>query len=129
MKAAVEVSDPVTRSPLKTCKIFMESLSTLVENDAGIIAVNPVIYGSPMKTRKNPKNEVFEFDPPLKKCGLCGSGDLSLYHVDFKGIHISCCGGCGVQFMNPQYTDGYLKRYYSQYAWEEVKKLELEESL
>ena len=82
-----------------------------------------------MKTKKNPKNAVFEFDPALAQCGLCGSRDLSLHHVDFKGIRISRCGGCGVQFMNPQYTDGYLRRYYSQYAWEEVKKLELEESL
>ena len=100
-----------------------------MENDAGIIVMNPVIYGRPMKTRKNSLKQVFEFDPPLTQCGLCGSKDLSLHHLDFKGIRISHCGGCGVQFMNPQYTDGYLKRYYSQYAWEEVKELKLEESL
>jgi 2-polyprenyl-3-methyl-5-hydroxy-6-metoxy-1,4-benzoquinol methylase len=79
-----------------------------------------------MKTKK-PMG--FEFDPPLKKCDLCGSKDLRPYHVDFNGIHISKCAGCGVQMMNPQYSDRYLARYYSQYAWEEVKELKLEESL
>jgi 2-polyprenyl-3-methyl-5-hydroxy-6-metoxy-1,4-benzoquinol methylase len=79
--------------------------------------------------KKKTKKEAFEFDPPLKKCGLCGSGDLFPYHVDFNGIRISRCVGCGAQFMNPQYTDRYLARYYSQYAWEEIKELKLEESL
>lgn len=82
-----------------------------------------------MTPPKSAPKERFEFDPPLKKCHLCGSSDLRPYHVDFNGIHISKCAGCGVQMMDPQYTDRHLKRYYAQYAWEETPELKLEDWL
>ena len=82
-----------------------------------------------MSPRKSALTERFEFDPPLRKCCLCGSTDLRPYHEDFNGIRISRCAGCGVQMMNPQYTDRHLERYYAQYAWEETPELKLEDWL
>jgi 2-polyprenyl-3-methyl-5-hydroxy-6-metoxy-1,4-benzoquinol methylase len=70
----------------------------------------------------------FEFDPPLEKCVLCGETRLVPYHLDFRGIHISKCMGCGIQLMNPQYSDRYLVRYYSQYGWEGGDELDLSET-
>ena len=57
----------------------------------------------------------FEFDEKLKKCVLCDSSHLEINLIDFRGISISKCSECGFQFMNPQYTDGYLNEYYSRY--------------
>ncbi|HEY5038873.1 MAG TPA: class I SAM-dependent methyltransferase [bacterium] len=71
----------------------------------------------------------FEFDPPLEKCRLCGDSRLLPYHLDFNGIHIARCAGCGAQLMNPQYSDNYLAHYYSKYGWEGGDKLELSEAL
>ena len=64
------------------------------------------------------------FDKPLKSCQLCGSSAIVPYHRDFKGRNISRCIDCGIQFLNPQYSDSFLKRYYADYsredaAWEE----------
>lgn len=64
------------------------------------------------------------FDKPLNKCLLCGSEDISYYHTVADDIKISKCSNCGIQFMNPQYSDAYLNEYYSGYIidepqWEE----------
>jgi len=57
----------------------------------------------------------YEFDEKIKKCIVCGSHDIKDDKIDFRDITISRCHGCGFQFMNPQYSDGYLTEYYSQY--------------
>lgn len=58
---------------------------------------------------------MIEFDEKIKKCIVCSSHDIKDNKIDFREINISKCRGCGFQFMNPQYTDGYLSEYYSQY--------------
>ncbi len=37
------------------------------------------------------------------------------YDRDFRGITIDRCVDCGIRFMNPQYSDAYLRRYYAGY--------------
>ncbi len=59
------------------------------------------------------------FDPLLRRCLLCGSENLRMYHRDGAGIAIFRCRSCRVQFMNPQYTDAHLAEYYSRYTREE----------
>lgn len=56
-----------------------------------------------------------DYDPPLPVCPLCAGLHPYPYHRDGKGRHIECCADCGVQFMNPQYTDAYLADYYGRY--------------
>lgn len=56
-----------------------------------------------------------EYDPPATRCPLCGDGRLTRRLVDFRGHGIAACGGCGVEFMNPQYTDAALQRFYAGY--------------
>lgn len=56
-----------------------------------------------------------DFDPVRKDCGLCGSTQISRWHEDYRGIQIFRCKNCEVQFMNPQYSSSYLKRYYADY--------------
>ncbi|RPI15528.1 MAG: class I SAM-dependent methyltransferase [Ignavibacteriae bacterium] len=65
-----------------------------------------------------------KFGKKLDKCILCSSEKIYHYHTDFNGIDIFRCKNCGVQFMNPQYSDVYLSEYYSGYSvdepqWEE----------
>ena len=55
------------------------------------------------------------FDPPMSRCEFCKSADLVHHFTDFKGIEISLCNHCKVQFMNPQYTSQYLEKFYSTY--------------
>lgn len=55
------------------------------------------------------------FDKPLTACSLCGSSDIRHYVTDFQHKAIFQCEHCGVQFMNPQYTDDYLTELYSTY--------------
>jgi len=64
------------------------------------------------------------FDTPLSKCLLCSSEDIYHYHTVADDIKIFKCRNCGMQFMNPQYSDVYLNEYYSGYIidepeWEE----------
>ncbi len=59
------------------------------------------------------------FDAPLKECLLCGAKDLSFYFRDFNGRSIFRCRACGVQFLNPQYSNEHLKQYYDGYSAEE----------
>lgn len=56
-----------------------------------------------------------DYDPPLAACRLCGGGALCAFHRDGKGRRIELCCTCGVQFMNPQYTEAYLADYYGRY--------------
>src|SRR5512142_630720 len=62
-----------------------------------------------------------KFDQPVSRCSLCGSDKIARYHRDSDGITIDRCGGCHVQFMNQQYTDEYLRDYYSRYTVDEPK--------
>jgi len=57
-----------------------------------------------------------KFDPPLDRCDLCESTDISPFYKDYNGISIFICGNCGIQFMNPQYTSEFLKDFYSRYT-------------
>jgi SAM-dependent methyltransferase len=59
------------------------------------------------------------FDSPLARCLICNSGDIYEFHRDASNIKIFRCGDCGVQFMNPQYTDQHLAEYYSRYTKDE----------
>lgn len=56
-----------------------------------------------------------DYDPALTACPLCGGKSLCAYHRDGKGRRIELCCTCGVQLMNPQYTDAYLADYYGRY--------------
>ncbi len=60
-----------------------------------------------------------KYDEKLERCKLCGSSNIRFYHKDFRGNEIYKCDDCGVQFMNPQYTDEFLADYYSHYTKEE----------
>lgn len=56
-----------------------------------------------------------DFDPLMSECNLCGSSDIHLYSIDYNGIQIYKCGNCRIEFMNPQYSDQYLKEFYNSY--------------
>lgn len=56
-----------------------------------------------------------DFDPLISECDLCGSQDIHLLTVDYKGIQIYKCRHCHIEFMNPQYSEQYLKELYSSY--------------
>lgn len=57
-----------------------------------------------------------EFDPPMDRCPLCGSGSIGWYDRDARGVQIHRCAECGVRFMNPQYTTAALDRFYASYV-------------
>jgi 2-polyprenyl-3-methyl-5-hydroxy-6-metoxy-1,4-benzoquinol methylase len=61
-----------------------------------------------------------DFDLPRSHCELCGSANIQPYHRDFRDITIFKCRACGIQFMNPQYTDAYLESYYATYTKDEA---------
>jgi 2-polyprenyl-3-methyl-5-hydroxy-6-metoxy-1,4-benzoquinol methylase len=56
-----------------------------------------------------------EFDPRRSTCPLCDGGPLRHRLTDFRGHAIDRCGACGVEFMNPQYSDEALRRLYAGY--------------
>lgn len=58
---------------------------------------------------------VAEYDAPLPRCPLCDGGDLAFFDADFRQHRIDRCTTCGVAFMNPQYSDAHLQRFYSTY--------------
>ena len=62
-----------------------------------------------------------DFDPPLEKCPVCHSEDISYIFSDHKGIKIFSCNTCKSEFMNPQYTDKYLSDFYNQYQQKDTK--------
>ena len=49
-------------------------------------------------------------------CPLCESHKISPYHHDYRGNKFFICKSCGIQFLNPQYTDEYLNEFYSEYT-------------
>lgn len=57
-----------------------------------------------------------EYDEELDQCVSCGNSDIELNLTDFRGVKISRCNSCHLQFMNPQYSDEYLDEYYSTYT-------------
>lgn len=56
-----------------------------------------------------------DYDAPRTTCPLCGGGPLRHRLRDFRGHGIDACGACGVEFMNPQYSDDALRRFYAGY--------------
>jgi len=72
-----------------------------------------------------------QYDPPLKQCPACDSPGMRYADRDFLGNTISLCTQCRTKFMNPQYSDAYLRQYYSSYitpesparlAWRRLQK-------
>jgi len=57
-----------------------------------------------------------KYNPKLSKCRLCDSENIHIYHRDYLGNDIFICNDCGIQFLNPQYTDEHLDDYYSDYT-------------
>ena len=56
-----------------------------------------------------------DYDPPRHTCPLCDGGPLVRHLTDFRGHGIDGCRACGVEFMNPQYSDAALERFYAGY--------------
>ncbi|MFY9343637.1 MAG: class I SAM-dependent methyltransferase [Planctomycetota bacterium] len=56
-----------------------------------------------------------QYDPPRADCPLCGGGPVALRLTDFRGHGIHGCRACGVEFMNPQYSDAALHHFYAGY--------------
>ncbi|MGB2867168.1 MAG: class I SAM-dependent methyltransferase [Bacteroidota bacterium] len=80
------------------------------------------ISAKPVRRNKqaNPKTKVFKkFDPLMTQCGLCGSRKIRFFYRDYKGLQIYKCTDCGIEFMNPQYSDGHLEQYYSTFTVDE----------
>lgn len=57
-----------------------------------------------------------KYNPKLSKCRLCDSENIYFYHRDYLKNDIFICNDCGIQFLNPQYTDEHLDDYYSDYT-------------
>ena len=56
-----------------------------------------------------------DYDAPRSTCPLCDGGPLVRRLRDFRGHGIDACKACGVEFMNPQYSDDALQRFYAGY--------------
>lgn len=56
-----------------------------------------------------------KYDPAYTLCPVCRSDRIAPHHRDFRDNRIFRCAGCGVQFMNPVYSDDHLRRYYAEY--------------
>lgn len=55
------------------------------------------------------------YDSALSNCPLCGKGPVRRRMTDFRGNGIDLCGHCGVEFMNPQYSETALQKFYAGY--------------
>ncbi len=60
-------------------------------------------------------NAEAEYDERLDRCPLCESRKLRPFDRDRDGHIIDTCRGCGVRFMNPQYSDRDREELYSRY--------------
>jgi 2-polyprenyl-3-methyl-5-hydroxy-6-metoxy-1,4-benzoquinol methylase len=65
-----------------------------------------------------------KFDKRLDRCVICKCRDIYHYHTVSDNNRIFRCRKCGIQFMNPQYSDEHLAGYYAAYTsdepqWEE----------
>lgn len=58
---------------------------------------------------------MFDYDPLLGNCRICDSTNIVRWHQDYQGRIIYLRKNCFVQFMNPQYSDEYLNKFYSDY--------------
>lgn len=67
-----------------------------------------------------------KYDDKYIECPACKSEKIKDYHSDFRGNSFSLCNDCGVQFMNPVYSDEYLDDYYSHYIPSEYSKILME---
>lgn len=56
-----------------------------------------------------------KYDDTYSHCLVCNSPDIYQFHRDFRDNDIYKCRKCGVQFMNPVYSDSYLDEFYSTY--------------
>ena len=56
-----------------------------------------------------------KFDKKYDTCPICRSAAIHHYHTDYRENNIYKCNHCGVQFMNPVYSDAYLEEYYAGY--------------
>ena len=56
-----------------------------------------------------------DYDAPRTTCPLCEGQPLRRRLTDFRGHGIDACAACGVEFMNPQYSDDALRRFYAGY--------------
>lgn len=56
-----------------------------------------------------------DYDARRTTCPLCGGGPVHHRLQDFRGHGIDGCTACGVEFMNPQYSDAALQRFYAGY--------------
>jgi len=56
-----------------------------------------------------------DYDAPRTTCPLCDGGPVLRRLRDFRGHGIDACARCGVEFMNPQYSDDALRRFYAGY--------------
>ncbi len=58
------------------------------------------------------------YDEIKEECLFCKSSNIGKMFKDYLKNDIWFCENCHVQFMNPQYTDEYLTRFYSGYIRE-----------
>lgn len=65
-----------------------------------------------------------DFDTASDKCCLCNSGNIFHYKTDYRDLKIYKCRKCGVQFLNPLYSDTYLSEIYSDYKDHDIEKLD-----
>ena len=61
-----------------------------------------------------------KYDAVYDVCPVCNSKNILHYHTDYRENKIFKCLSCGVQFMNPVYSDAYLEEYYSNYIPQEL---------
>ena len=55
------------------------------------------------------------YSVPLVKCPACHSPNIYRYYTDQLVSRIFRCKDCQLEFMNPQYEDNYLEKYYANY--------------
>jgi len=68
-----------------------------------------------------------KFDKKYDTCPICHSAAIHHHHSDFKDNDIFKCDHCGVQFMNPVYSDAYLAEYYAGYITPEYTQQTIDE--
>ncbi|MDH5445818.1 MAG: class I SAM-dependent methyltransferase [Gammaproteobacteria bacterium] len=68
-----------------------------------------------------------KYDKKYDACPVCHSASIYHYHSDFRSNDIYKCNSCGLQFMNPVYSDAYLEKYYAGYISPEYTQKTLDE--
>ena len=68
-----------------------------------------------------------KFDEKYDSCPVCRSSAIHHYHTDYRKNDIYRCDNCGVQFMNPVYSDAYLEEYYAGYIGPEYTQKTIDE--